>query len=365
MNETFTDQPTELRKGEEQDIDKLNVYLKNVLGNDSIQSIAQFPSGYSNLTYLIKTQHKEYVLRRPPFGANIKTAHDMGREFKVLNLLKKVYDKVPAPLVYCEDLDVLGAPFYIMERVNGVILRNRVPKGLDLNATTMKSISEACIDNLAVLHALDIDKSGLRELGKPEGYVKRQVEGWVARYYKAETDKIENMDKVAEWLKANMPPDPNPQSLIPNPYSFIHNDYKYDNLILDPSDLSNIIAVLDWEMATVGDPLMDLGTTLGYWAEANDGPYLRVFGLTSLPGNLNREDALQRYAEKSGRDVSGFLFYYVYACFKIGVIAQQIYARFKLGFTKDPRFGALIHSVKECGNNGANAIKYGRISNFY
>ena len=354
---TITDQPVTVRQGEELDKEKLESYLKEKLNNYlSIIEIRQFPKGYSNLTYLIKTNEKDFILRRPPFGVNIKSAHDMGREFRVLSLLKKVYPKVPEPYWYCEDETVMGAPFYIMERVNGVILRNKPPEGIPLTPELMRKLSEATVDNLVALHTINIDSSGLSQLGKPEGYVQRQVEGWIKRYYNAETDKIESMDEVAKWMQSNMPHDIAP--------AFIHNDYKYDNLVLNPDNLSEIIAVLDWEMATVGDPLMDIATTLGYWAEPTDHPFLREFSLTSLPGNLTREEVVKRYAEKSGRDVSNFLFYYVYACFKIGVIGQQIYARFVKGFTKDPRFGALIHLVKACGGNGFQAIKTGRISNF-
>ncbi|HXH17784.1 MAG TPA: phosphotransferase family protein, partial [Chitinophagales bacterium] len=240
--------------------------------------------------------------------------------------------------------------------VNGVILRNKPPEGISLAPELMRKLSEAAVDNLVALHAINIESSGLAQLGKPEGYVHRQVEGWIKRYYNAETDKIESMDEIAKWMQANMPKDIAP--------AFIHNDYKYDNLVLNPVNLSDIIAVLDWEMATAGDPLMDIATTLGYWAEPADHPFLREFSLTSLPGNLTREEVVRRYAEKSGRDVSNFLFYYVYACFKIGVIGQQIYARFVKGFTKDSRFGGLIHLVKACGANGSKAIQTGSISNF-
>lgn len=358
MSETSLDKAKTIREGEELNLEALSTYLKEQLeGFVVIEEIKQFPSGFSNLTYLLKTNLGEFVLRRPPFGANIKSAHDMGREFKVLNLLKPVYGKVPNPILYCEDEEVLGAPFYMMERVQGVILRNQVPDGIDMTTKLIRSISEATVDDLVDLHALDLTQNGLGDLGKPEGYVQRQVEGWIKRYYKAETENIPHMDEVAEWMKSNMPPDMAP--------AFIHNDYKYDNLVLNPDKLHEIIAVLDWEMATVGDPLMDLGTTLGYWAEENDNQALRMFSLTGWPGNMTRQEILDRYAEKSGRDVSDFLFYYVYASFKIGVICQQIYARFVKGLTKDPRFGGLIYIIKACGENGHNAIKYNRINNFH
>jgi len=205
------------------------------------------------------------------------------------------------------------------------------------------------------LHALNVEKTGLIDLGKPEGYVQRQVEGWTKRYYNAQTDKIEYMDLIAKWMISNLP--------TSSSSSFIHNDYKYDNLVLNPRDLSEIIAVLDWEMATVGDPLMDLGTTLAYWAEENDNPVLKPFNLTWLRGNLTRREVMERYAIKSGRYISDILFYYVFGAFKIAVIVQQIYARFKKGHTKDARFAGLVQVVNACADNGYRAMNTGHISN--
>lgn len=348
------DQAKDIRKGEELDVDKLKSYLSDHLAGFSGQlGISQFPSGFSNLTYLLKSGNKEYVLRRPPFGANIKGGHDMGREFKVLSLLKPVYPKVPTPMLHCLDESVIGAEFYVMERVSGVILRGRPPKGLVLTPSVMKSISEACIDNLANLHTMDLKTAGLESFGKPEGYTNRQVEGWINRYYKAETDTISAMDEVAEWMKANMPE----QQYV----SFIHNDYKYDNLVLNPEKLDEIIAVLDWEMSTVGNPLMDFGTSLAYWAQADDSDALKPFSLTWLPGNLKRAEFADRYGEKTGFDLSNQVFYYVFGAFKIGVIIQQIYARYKKGLTQDPRFANLIYAVMACADNARKAIERDKI----
>lgn len=352
------DQATSVRKGEELAIENLTRFLqKNLEGFDGVFQVRQFPSGYSNLTYLLTTRSAEYVLRRPPFGADIKTAHDMSREYNVLTLLKPAYPQVPAPLIFCENKSVIGAPFYIMERITGVILRNKPPESIALTSSLMKTISESVIDNLIALHAIDLEKSGLIQLGKPKGYVQRQVDGWVKRYYRAETDKIEAMDLTTAWMKNHIPED--------SQAAFIHNDYKYDNLVLNPDNLTEIKAVLDWEMATVGHPLMDLGTSLGYWGEANDNPALKPFSLTWLPGNLTREEVVQRYADKSGRDINNMVFYYVFGSFKIGVIVQQIYARYKKGLTSDPRFKDLIHVVNACADNARNSIEYGRISDFY
>lgn len=347
-----TDQPAAIRTGEELQIHQLNNYLKAYAPQvGEVLAITQFPGGFSNLTYCLKTAEKEFVLRRPPFGANIKSAHDMGREFKVLSLLKPHYGKVPNPIVYCEDATVLGAPFYIMERIKGVILRATNAPKLGLTPEILHQTSTALIDNLAVLHSLNINSTKLAQLGKPEGYVQRQVEGWIKRYYAAETDKINTLDEVAKWMKSNIPHSPNA--------TFLHNDYKYDNVVLNPANVSEILGVLDWEMSTVGDPLMDLGAALAYWSEASDAPEIKFFNLTWLPGNLTKQEAAARYAEKSGRDISNILFYYVFGLYKNAVIVQQIYARWKAGHTNDARFGQLLPVVKALGTKAALALERG------
>ena len=358
MNTDVIDSARAVRQGEDLDTVPLETYLKaHIPGLDGALVVEQFPSGYSNLTYLIRVGERELVLRRPPFGANIKSAHDMGREYKILSHLVDAYPKVPRPLVYCEDAAVLGAPFYVMERVKGVILRATPPAGVDLSPGPMRAISEASVDNLAAIHALDPSTVGLGDLGRPEGYVGRQVAGWIGRYEKAKTDEIPALDRTARWLTDHQPPE--------SGATLIHNDYKYDNLVLDPADTSRIVAVLDWEMATVGDPLMDLGTTLGYWVEADDPYELQAmrFGCTTVPGNLNREEVAQCYALRSGRDVpeANAVFYYVFGLYKIAVISQQIYARFKAGLTKDERFGLLIYAIQAIGGASVEATEKGRL----
>jgi aminoglycoside phosphotransferase (APT) family kinase protein len=342
------DQPSSIRTGEELNQEKLATYL-NEHGIAKEVAIQQFPSGYSNLTYLIKTEEQEYVLRRPPFGANIKSAHDMEREFNVLSLLQKAgFTKVPEPVLFCGDESVMGAKFYLMKRVNGVILRNRVPKGMTIEPATFNQLSKTAIDQLVQLHQLDIKSTGLAQLGKPEGYVQRQVEGWTKRYVNAQTDDIAAMNEAAEWMQKNIPTSAKS--------SFIHNDYKYDNLVLNPDNLTEIKAILDWEMATVGDPLMDLGTTLAYWAEANDSDALKPFNLTWMPGNMTRNEMANYYAEKSQTNIDDIVFYYVFGSFKVGVICQQIYHRYKQGHTQDARFGSLIYVIKACADNARKAI---------
>lgn len=350
------DQPTTVRTGEELDLRGLEHYLAQHLANAKGPLVVeQFPSGYSNLTYLLRMGEQELVLRRPPFGATIKSAHDMGREVKVLVGLRSVYAKVPQPLLYCADETVLGAPFYVMERVRGVILRAQPPRDISLSAPVMKRLSEQAIDTLAEIHGLDVAAAGLADLGRPQGYTERQISGWTRRYRAAQTDDVAALEQIMPWLQQAMPGD--------SGATLIHNDYKYDNLILDPTNLTKVIAVLDWEMCTLGDPLMDLGTTLGYWIEASDPPALvGMFGLTKLPGNLNRQQVVDRYRAASGRELKQPLFYYVYGLFKIAVIIQQIYVRYRQGHTQDPRFAHLDQVVRDCGQLAVLALEKDRIS---
>jgi aminoglycoside phosphotransferase (APT) family kinase protein len=359
MQEKLLDRARGVREGEELDTVKLLAYLREKIPDVVAGSliVEQFPAGYSNLTYLLRTGEHEFVLRRPPVGAKIKTAHDMSREYRILSRLFPVYTKVPRPILYCDDESVIGAPFYVMERVKGVILRARPPKDVDLSRELMRRLSESFIDNLAEIHAVDYEAAGLNELGRPEGYVRRQIEGWTRRYYNARTDEVETVERLASWLAENSPPDSTRSG------SLIHNDYKYDNIVLDADDLSRVVAVLDWEMATIGDPLMDLGTTLAYWVDPEDpSEWQRLgFGLTTLPGNLRRSDLVARYAQASGRDISNPVFYYAYGLLKTAVIVQQIYHRYRQGFTKDERFANLNLLVRACGQMAARAIQLGRI----
>lgn len=343
------DKASKIRAGEELDIPLLNDYLKKEIeGFDDITEVAQFPGGFSNLTYLIKTQNKDYVLRRPPFGASAKGGHDMGREFKVLSLLKQAhFNKVPTPLSMEASGEVIGAPFYLMERLEGCILRARDAVNPSLTPSVMRELSEKLVDNLANLHNLDIYSTGLAQLGKPEGYVKRQVEGWIQRYNHSQTDDIPNMIAVANWLTRYEPTAQNP--------SFLHNDYKFDNVVWD-TNLNNIIGVLDWEMSTVGDPLMDLGAALAYWCESDDPQFTKQFNLTWIKGTLTRQEVIERYSAQTGRNLQDIQFYYVFGLYKNAVIIQQIYARWKKGLTQDPRFAALIHGVHELGNMAAKAM---------
>lgn len=332
------------------DFTRLKKVLEDKLFGEAEKiDISQISGGYSNLTFLIQSPKGKFALRRPPFGEKISKAHDMEREFNVLSSLNKAgYSKSPNPVFFCEDPDIFGAPFFVMEFVEGLILRNKIPKGIEFTPAAFRKLSEKTLDCLLELHSLELNESGLIQLGKPEGYVIRQVEGWIDRYFKAKTNELSEMEKVADWLRLNLP-------AIEN-IGFIHNDYKYDNLILNPENVSDIKAVLDWEMATVGDPLMDLGTSLAYWAEATDPDILKMFNLTYLNGNFTRQEVIEYYGQKSQLDLSNILFYYIFGLFKVAVIAQQIYKRFTQGHANDPRFSALIQVVEAAGKRAHESI---------
>jgi aminoglycoside phosphotransferase (APT) family kinase protein len=352
----YVDAPSGVREGQGFDVLRLAEYLKDsVPGLSGELAIEQFGRGFSNLTYLVRAKDREVVLRRAPPGVKIKSAHDMGREFLVLSKVCEVWPKVPRPLLLCEDEAVIGSPFYVMERVRGVILRARPPEGLALDEARMRAASESLVDTLAEIHTLDWAKAGLTSLGKPEGYVERQIKGWSDRYAKAATDDVPAMQSVLEWLRAHMPKEAGA--------SLIHNDFKYDNVVLDAETATRVVAVLDWEMATIGDPLMDLGTTLGYWVEPSDPPVFQVmqFGPTALPGNLGRVALVKRYAEKTGRSVPDVLFYYVYALYKLAVVAQQLYRRYKDGLTKEERYALMLEGVRSVAAAAQFALEKGRI----
>jgi aminoglycoside phosphotransferase (APT) family kinase protein len=346
-----------VRAGEELPNDNLFAYLSSRLPNiHQPLIIKQFPAGFSNLTYLLRAGDRELVLRRPPIGAKIKTAHDMGREYRILSHLYPVYKKVPRPLLFCDDESILGAPFYVMERVNGIILRAKPPKDIHLSPEIMRGLSQTFVENLAEIHEVDYEAAGLGDLGAPQGYVKRQVEGWTRRYQNARTDDVPAVEQLSEWLLQHLPADSDRSALI-------HNDYKYDNLVLSPDSLTEVVAVLDWEMATIGDPLMDFGTSVGYWVEKNDPEEWQRygFGLTSLPGSFTRNELLDHYSKRTGRQIDNAVFYFAYGLLKIAVIVQQIYFRYQKGLTRDARFAQLGNLVKACGALAQRAIELKRI----
>lgn len=367
MGETTT-----VRKGEEIDSVRLEAYISDRLGKFGTLLTDQFPAGSSNLTYLIKFDTAEYVLRRPPVGNTVKTAHDMRREFEVLSKLSAVYRPAPKPILFCDDETVIGSEFYLMERRNGLIIRGSVnspsvvssdlSKGSANLASTQfdqfnssqpfrLNVCKSFIQNLADLHSLDYRSAGLGELGKPDGYCRRQVEGWSRRYFAAKTDEHPHLESTIKWLNQNIPTE--------SGASLVHNDYKFDNMMLDPEDLTKITAVLDWEMVTIGDPLMDLGTTLGYWMSSEAGKEMlnMPFNPRVLMENVSRTELAEMYADASGRDISNIQFYYVFGTFKIAVIAQQIYARYVKGFTQDIRFEHFNKFVEALGKISASSIR--------
>jgi len=335
------DNPTAVRTGEELDLTRLEPFLRSHFSDATgALTVAQFPSGHSNLTYLVRLGDRPMVLRRPPFGSKVKTAHDMSREYRVLSKLHLVYPQAPKALLYCEDLSVLGSPFYLMERIQGIILRRDPPNALVNTPDTGRQLSEAFVENLARLHGLDYSAIGLADLGKPQGYLDRQVKGWIERYHASRTHDLPEVERISIWLNERKPGETSS--------ALIHNDYKYDNIVLDPADITRIVGVLDWEMCTIGDPLTDLGTALAYWVDPQDPEELQRirWGPTTLPGTLIRAELVRRYAEITGRDVSNMVFYRVLALFKVAVIIQQIYYRYHHGLTKDARFASLPEVVK-------------------
>ena len=328
------DQAKAPREGEELDQAKLEGWLRDNLTQLSGDiEIAQFPGGASNLTYLVKIGDTQLVLRRPPFGANVASAHDMGREYRVLSKLSAVFPQAPEPLAYCEDESVMGAPFYVMRRIEGIILRREMPKDLTLGEDGNRRLCENLLDTLFELHNIDYEAAGLGDLGKPAGYVERQIKGWDGRWEKARTDDVADAPELRQWLMDKQPGDSGYVGII-------HNDYKFDNVILDPNEPTRIIGVLDWELATLGDPLMDLGCAMSYWVEKDDPPPMLMARMcpTFEPGMPTRAELVNRYAERAGMTIDNFDFYYVFGLFRLAVIVQQIYRRFYEGKTQDKRF---------------------------
>jgi aminoglycoside phosphotransferase (APT) family kinase protein len=352
------DEADEVRADEGFDPERLRPVLADAFaGAAGAISVRQFRKGHSNLTYLVRVGEREAVLRRAPFGVTVKSAHDMRREFTVLTALQGVYPKAPRPLAFCDDESMIGAKFYLMERVRGVILRSESPPpGLAFTPEYVRATSTELVDTLAQLHAVDVTRAGLASFGRPEGYVERQVKGWTERYFKAKTDELPEVEQVAAWLARNMPRE--------SGVALVHNDYKYDNVVFDPGEPTRIVAVLDWEMSTVGDPLMDLGTSLGYWIDPDDSLEMRgrSYGPSFMPGSLSRVEFVQRYSERSSRAAGDVLFHYVFALFKIAVIVQQLYKRYRDGLTRDPRFATLIEWVRAVSTQATRALEKGRIN---
>ncbi len=343
---TLMDRAGEIRHGEELDSGRLKEYLRPTLGGqvDRLE-IRQFPGGFSNLTYLISCGDNKWVLRRPPFGSKVKSAHDMSREYRILDALKDVFPYGPRPVLFCDDQSVLGCDFYLMNYIQGLVIRQDYPAGLNLSPQFVRQQLLNFFDVLSELHAVDLREAGLEDFGRPEGYVQRQVEGWSRRWEAAVTPDTVNMDAVIRWLQDNMPGESGMASVI-------HNDYKLDNVIFSLEDPLKVIGVLDWEMSTVGDPLMDLGCTLAYWVQKSDPEWLREYRTmpSDAVGAPTRKEIVMRFRERTGLSVDYFPFYFCFGQFRLAVIGQQIYYRFYHGVTRDQRFRMMVdktHILKQ------------------
>jgi len=332
----------EVREDEDFDRAAVERYMReNIEGlPEGELEVRQFPSGASNLTYLVKIGDWEGVLRRPPLGPVPPKAHDMGRESGLLMKLHEAYPLAPKPYFFTDEEPIIGASFYVMELRKGVIVDDEFPEGVEPTEGLCRGMSQMVADILVELHAVDWKEAGLEELGKPGGFLERQVKGWISRYDKAKTEEIEEVEPLTGWIQNNIPESPDP--------TIVHNDYKLNNLVLDPDDLTEVRAVLDWEMTTLGDPLFDLAVSLSYWTEAGDSQELKEVlpTVVSTPGFWTRKEFIDYYAEKSGRDLSNMPWYMVFGYFKLAVIIQQIYARWHKGQTKDERFANFDERVR-------------------
>lgn len=329
---TARDEPAPLRTEDAFDVAAVHAWLggrvERLAGPPEVR---QFAGGASNLTYLLRYPDRDLVLRRPPAGRKATSAHDMAREHRVQERLRPAYPYVPRMVALCQDPAVLGDDFYVMERLEGVILRGRLPSGLELSADQARALGDRAVDTLLALHQVDPAAAGLADLGRGPGYVARQVAGWSTRFRAARTDNVPDFEAVMAWLDARQPPDAASRLL--------HNDFRLDNLVLDPAGLG-VVGVLDWEMATVGDPLMDLGGALAYWVQADDDEVMRLSKRqpTDLPGMPSRAEVVERYAAGTGLPVDDWPFYEVFGLFRLAAIAQQIYYRYANGQTTNPAF---------------------------
>ena len=329
----LVDQPNEVRDEDAFDVAAVDAFLKaRVPDLQGEPSVKQFPGGASNLTYALTYPGRELILRRPPSGHLPKSGHDMRREYTVQSKLAPVYPYVPHMVAFCDDHSVIGCDFYVMDRMRGIILRSNLPEGMTLTPEQARRLSTHWVERLVDLHGVDPKAAGLEDLGRGEGYVQRQIEGWCKRYAAARTWNVPSFKGVMKWLRANMPDD------VGN--VIIHNDWRFDNVVLDPDDPQKIIGVLDWEMATLGDPLMDLGSTLAYWVEPSDSRLAQMFRRqpSHLPGMLTRDEIVALYSERSGIPIDDFRFYRVYGYFRLAGIIQQIYKRYHEKETTNPRF---------------------------
>jgi aminoglycoside phosphotransferase (APT) family kinase protein len=322
-----------VRPGEELDVAAVTSWLRPLLPTlTGSPEVTQYAGGASNWTYRLRFDTHDLVLRRPPAGTKAKSSHDMGREFRVQSALRPLFPYVPNLVALCEDPSVLGVPFYVMEHVDGVIPRASFPRGVHLDEASAQRLCKSFVDRLVQLHRVDVAQAGLTDLGKGPGYARRQVEGWSERYQRARTWNVPRFSGVIRWLKERIPDDVRA--------CVIHNDFRLDNVVLSPRDPTQIVCILDWELATVGDPLMDLGSSLAYWVEAGDGFFARRIRRqpSHLPGMFTRRELVDYYLRESGLTAPDLTFYEVYGLFRLAGIIQQIYFRYHRGETKNPAF---------------------------
>jgi len=347
-----TDDTITIRPDEQLDEARLSGYLRDKLqGAEQQLSIRQFGGGAANLTYLLDYGTQQYVLRRPPLGPVAPSAHDMAREYRVLSVLYQAFPYAPRAYHLCEDTNVIGTPFFVMERRNGVVVRRSLPEEYEAVPDAPQRMSLALVDALADFHAVDYKALGLDSLGKPDGFIERQIEGWYGRWNKAKVDDIAEMDSVYTWLKDHIPP----QSQA----TLVHNDYKLDNVMLAQDDPGQLVAIFDWDMCTLGDPLADLGALLTYWTEPTDAPYLQMTAMMPVGDQRfpSRSELVERYSQRSGRDVSHIRFYHTLGIYRLVVICAQIDIRYKRGQTQDQRFesfGMMIPLLAKAAYEVAN-----------
>ncbi|MGP4072075.1 phosphotransferase family protein [Piscibacillus sp. B03] len=332
-----------VRQGEELDLEFIeNLIRQHVSGlSDDPLEIEQFFLGSSNLTYQLRIGDWEAVLRRPPHGPVAPKAHDMEREYKILKEINPHFPAAPKPYFFYQN-EKEGKPFFVMERKRGVVLDSNMPEEIVLSEEKNREISEAMVDTLVQLHDIDYTKTKLKNMTKPEGFMERQVHGWINRYERSKTDDITGINELTRWMANNIPN--TKESTV------IHYDFKLNNAMFAKNDLTKLVGLFDWEMTTVGDPLADLGVAMSYWQESTDSELLKK-GLgnepiTTRPGFMSRDEFIEAYAKKSGRDVTNMNFYQTFAYFKLAVICQQIYYRWKKGQTQDTRFSKLNHFVE-------------------
>ncbi|QOR68345.1 phosphotransferase family protein [Cytobacillus suaedae] len=332
-----------VRKGEELNRTELEIFLREKIESLPMGEleIEQFGAGHSNLTYQLRIADWTAVLRRPPLGPVAPKAHDMNREFRILSELYKVYQAAPRPYVYSEDESVVGSPFFIMERKHGIVLDTEFPDYITPTKDMCRQLSDIMVDELVKLHDIDFTQTGLTNMIQPEGFMERQVHGWISRYERSKTDEIREVEILKEWMVKNIPLSQTP--------TVIHYDFKLNNAMFS-EDLTRMVGLFDWEMSTVGDPLADLGAAMSYWIQSDDDEMLKR-GLGKPPvtvqeGFYTRDEFVGEYAKKSGRDVSSMNFYLTFAYFKLAVICQQIYYRYKKGQTNDQRFAKFNYTVK-------------------